>query len=123
MKKPAAPEQVLSRRKALGRIGLFATAAYTVPAFATLSMAHASSGVSNASDGSSDASEASEASEASTPSVASGPSISIPSAVEATCSQDGVTADLTNPDYVRCLIDNSDLLSEETLAALEALAI
>ena len=32
-------EGTLSRRKALGRIGLLAAAAYTVPAFTTLSMA------------------------------------------------------------------------------------
>ncbi len=84
-------EKTLSRRKALGRIGLFATAAYTVPAFATLSMAHASSGASSAS-------AASEASEAST---ASGPS-------DAPADAD-VTAACGAPDsdgYAACLIDN-----------------
>lgn len=68
MKKSNTNEQVLSRRKALGRIGLFATAAYTVPAFATLSMAHASSGASGTSGASSN----------SGPSM-SGPSMSGPS--------------------------------------------
>jgi len=117
MKKSDTSEQVISRRKALGRIGLFATAAYTVPAFATLSMAHASSGVSEASE----ASEPSEASEASDASTASGPSISIPSNVEAVCTGNGLTADLADPEYVQCLIDNGELLSAETLEQLAAL--
>jgi len=101
MKKPAAPEQVLSRRKALGRIGLFATAAYTVPAFATLSMAHASSGASDASDAS-DASEASGSSDASTPSAAS------PSDVERACGTEPLDASSAEGvTYAQCVIDNS----------------
>ena len=124
MEKSDATEQVISRRKALGRIGLFATAAYTVPAFATLSMAHASSGASGASNGTSTASSGtSVASVASTASVASGPSISIPSDVEALCSGNGVTADLGNADYVQCLIDNGDLLTTETLDQVLALTV
>lgn len=104
MKKSDTNEQVLSRRKALGRIGLFATAAYTVPAFATLSMAHASSGASSTSSASVSTSGAS----VSGPSV-SGPSISVPSSVEALCSEGElatVAGDLTNPQYVQCLVDN-----------------
>ncbi len=125
MKKSDTSEQGISRRKAIGRIGLLATAAYTVPAFATLSMAHASgsSGVSSASNGTSTPSIASTPSAPSTPSVASGPSISIPSGVEALCSQNGVTADLANPEYVQCLIDNSSLLSPKALAKVLALTI
>jgi hypothetical protein len=56
-------EETFSRRKALSRIGAFATAAYTIPAMTTLSIAHAS-----------DASKASKASKASEPSEASEPS-------------------------------------------------
>jgi hypothetical protein len=123
MKKSDASEQVITRRKALGRIGLFATAAYTVPAFATLSMAHASSGASGTSNASDGTSAASEASAASVASVASGPSISIPSDVETLCSQNGVTADLGNADYVQCLIDNGDLLTADTLEQVVALTI
>ena len=93
MKKSDATEQVLTRRKALGRIGLFATAAYTVPAFATLSMAHASSGASDASDAS-DSSAASDASDAST---ASDPSAA---EVEAVCGLPG------DEGYEACLLDN-----------------
>ncbi|MCK4861859.1 MAG: hypothetical protein KAS85_08130 [Rhodobacteraceae bacterium] len=125
MKKSDATEQVITRRKALGRIGLFATAAYTVPAFATLSMAHASSNASSTSSASGN-SDASDASDASDPSVASGPSISIPSAAELACDKTGrgiVGNDLTDSDYVQCLIDNSDLLSADTLAQLTALSI
>jgi predicted metal-binding membrane protein len=102
MKKSDATEQVITRRKALGRIGLFATAAYTVPAFATLSMAHASSGASGTSTASeastsSDASDASDASAASEASTASGPSAS---GVEATCGLPG------DEGYDACLIEN-----------------
>ena len=78
----------LSRRALLTRIGGLAAAAYTVPAFTTMSMAHASSGSSAASSNSSasspsepsepseasEASDASKASDASGVSVASGPS-------------------------------------------------
>jgi hypothetical protein len=127
MKKSDSTEQVITRRKALGRIGLFATAAYTVPAFATLSMAHANSGASNASNGTSAASDgtstASEASVASVASVASGPSISIPSDVEALCSENDITADLGNAEYVQCLINNGELLTSETLKQVLALTI
>lgn len=109
MKKSDTNEQVLSRRKALGRIGLFATAAYTVPAFATLSMAHASSGASSTSSASVSTSGASVSGPSvSGPSV-SGPSISVPSSVEALCSEGElatVAGDLTNPQYVQCLVDN-----------------
>ena len=128
MKKSETSEQVITRRKALGRIGLFATAAYTVPAFATLSMAHASSNASStssASDGTSDASGTSGSSDTSAPSVASGPSISIPSAAELACDKNGfgvVGNDLTNEEYVQCLINNeSGLLTEETVDQLIAL--
>jgi hypothetical protein len=120
MKKSDATEQVITRRKALGRIGLFATAAYTVPAFATLSMAHASSGASTASGSTSDTSGSSGSGPSgSGPSVSgpsvSGPSISVPSDVEALCSEGdlaSVAGDLTNPDYVQCLIDNGVDLGE-----------
>lgn len=118
MKKSETSEQVITRRKALGRIGLFATAAYTVPAFATLSMAHASSNASStssASDGTSDASGSSDASGTSGASDTSGPSISVPSDVEALCSEGelaSVAGDLTNPEYVQCLIDNGVDLGE-----------
>lgn len=66
----------LSRRKMLARLGTLAAAAYTVPAFTTMSMAHASDGGSAASANSSASSpsEPSEPSEASAPSEASGPS-------------------------------------------------
>jgi|LGOV01.1.fsa_nt_gb hypothetical protein len=121
MKKSDTSEQVISRRKALGRIGLFATAAYTVPAFATLSMAHASSGASGSSDSSgssdpsitSDPSVASEASVASDPSVASaaspasGPSAPSPSDVEKACGVENLDADTPEgADYAECLITN-----------------
>ena len=113
-------EKTLSRRKALARIGLFATAAYTIPAFATLSMAQANSGASEASS-SSEASDPSEPSEASAPSEASGPSISIPSEVEALCVEAGVEGGLTNADYVACLIENGEALDPAVLLQLEAL--
>lgn len=69
-------DKTLSRRKALTRIGGVAFAAYTIPAFTMLSVAHASSGVSASSEASdaSDASDASEPSDTSTPSDASTPS-------------------------------------------------
>lgn len=76
--------KTLSRRKALARIGLFAAVAYTVPAFTTLSIAHAS-GSSDASDASdsSDASDTSDVSETSEVSETSGTStVSSPSDCE-----------------------------------------
>ena len=99
-------EKTLSRRKALGRIGLFATAAYTIPAFTTLSMAHASSG-SSAASGEASSTSGPSVSGSSGPSVsdASGPSISVPSDVEATCNPDG-DLDPTDPDYLVCLAAN-----------------
>jgi hypothetical protein len=60
----------LSRRHLIARIGTLAVAAYTVPAFTTMSMAHASSGASAASSQSS----ASEQSAQSSTSTASGQS-------------------------------------------------
>ena len=92
-------EQQISRRKALGRIGLLATAAYTVPAFATLSMAQAASGNSDASDGSdaSDASDGSDASDASGVSAASNCETLDASAA----------ANLEDPGYVQCMVDNN----------------
>lgn len=63
-------DTALNRRKALARIGGLAVAAYTVPAFTTLSMARASSSASAASPASA-ASEASAASPASAASEAS----------------------------------------------------
>jgi hypothetical protein len=56
-------KNVLSRRDALARIGLFAAAAYAVPAFTTLTVARAS-----------ESSAPSEPSEPSEPSVPSTPS-------------------------------------------------
>lgn len=103
MKKSDATEQVISRRKALGRIGLFATAAYTVPAFATLSMVHASSsGASSASDGASGAtSSQSESNSApSAQSDVSTPSDPSPSDVEETCGSP------EDAGYLQCLKDN-----------------
>jgi len=72
-------ENTLSRRKMLARIGGVAAAAYAVPAFTTMSMAHASDGGSAASSESSASSvssmsEASEPSDMSEASVASSPS-------------------------------------------------
>ncbi len=96
----------LSRRALFARIGGLAAAAYTVPAFTTMSMAHASSGASAASAGSanssasspsepseaSDASDASAASEASAASDASGASLaSSASGCEPGTSWDGKT--------------------------------
>ena len=110
MKKSDTSEQVISRRKALGRIGLFATAAYTVPAFATLSMAHASSGASSASSGASSGTSgaSSGASGASSgTSAASTPSAASPSDVEETCgAEDLDTTTQEGADYAQCLIDN-----------------
>ena len=64
----------LSRRHLLARIGGLAAAAYTIPAFTTMSMAHASDGGSAASaeSAASSPSETSDASEASDVSAASG---------------------------------------------------
>lgn len=96
MEKKKTAEQTLSRRKALGRIGLFATAAYTVPAFATLSMARASSGTSEVSDGAlSDTSDVSEPSENSGVSAASNCEAFDASAEE----------DLADAEYVQCMVD------------------
>ena len=120
MKKTDAPEQVITRRKALGRIGLFATAAYTVPAFATLSMAHASSGASSASDGASDgASGASDGASGATSSQSesnsapsaqsdvSTPSTPSPSDVEKACGVENLdTSTAEGKAYELCLIDN-----------------
>ena len=94
----------LSRRKMLARIGTLAAAAYTVPAFTTMSMAHASDGGSAASEQSaassmseaSEASDASEASEASSVSSASeSSSASLPSTVSgpSSCEAIGGTFD------------------------------
>ena len=72
----------LTRRAAMTRLGVAATAGYLVPGLAAFSAAHAASGASSSSEASSssDASEASEASEASVASVASKPSLpSLPS--------------------------------------------
>ena len=68
-------DKTLSRRKALTRIGGVAFAAYTIPAFTMLSVAHASSGVSATSEASdaSDASDSSEPSDTSTPSGVTSP--------------------------------------------------
>ena len=95
-------EQQISRRKALGRIGLLATAAYTVPAFATLSMAQAASGNSDASD-SSDASEASDGSDASDVSDASG----VSAASNCETLDASAAANLEDPGYVQCMVDNN----------------
>ncbi|MEL6684805.1 MAG: hypothetical protein AAFX89_10715 [Pseudomonadota bacterium] len=93
----------LSRRALFARIGGLAAAAYTVPAFTTMSMAHASSGASAASAGSanssasspsepSEASDASDASDASAASDASGASLaSSASGCEPGTSWDGKT--------------------------------
>lgn len=109
MKKSDATEQVLTRRKALGRIGLFATAAYTVPAFATLSMAHASSGASSASDGAS-ASSSTSSEPSGTPiaqSAASTPSTPSPSDVEKVCGVENLdTSTDEGKAYELCLIEN-----------------
>ncbi len=88
MTKTTKSEAVLSRRKMLGRIGILAAAGYSVPAFTTLSMAHAS-GTSGAST-----------SGAST----SAPSTSAPSAsaVEAACGP----ANPGDTGYDQCLVDN-----------------
>ena len=75
-------ENTISRRKMLARIGGVAAAAYAVPAFTTMSMAHASDGGSAASSESSassmssmsSTSSMSEASDMSEASVASSPS-------------------------------------------------
>ena len=90
MTKTTKSEAVLSRRKMLGRIGILAAVGYTVPAFTTLSMAHASGASAGGSTGSG----------AST----STPSTSTPSAsaVEATCGP----ANPGDPDYDQCLVDN-----------------
>ena len=124
MKKPDTSEQVLSRRKALGRIGLFATAAYTIPAFTTISMVHASSGASSgassdtsgASSGTSAASEPSPASEPSVcsepsggsePGVCSEPSGPSPSEVEKVCGVENLDTSTTEgAEYEQCLISN-----------------
>lgn len=99
MKKSDTSEQVISRRKALGRIGLFATAAYTVPAFTTLSMAHASSNASSSSDASTP-SDASGSSAASTPSGASS------SDIGKVCGVENLDATPEGALYAQCLIDN-----------------
>ena len=98
-------EQQISRRKALGRIGLLATAAYTVPAFATLSMAQAASGNSDASD-SSDASEASDGSDASDASDVSDAS-GVSAASNCETLDASAAANLEDPGYVQCMVDNN----------------
>ena len=92
--------ETLSRRKALGRLGMFAAAAYTVPALTTLSMAHAS-GTSGASKASASGASASGAS-ASGASASAASAPSTPSGAEAICgpANPGDTA------YDQCLIDN-----------------
>ena len=92
----------LSRRKMLARIGTLAAAAYTVPAFTTMSMAHASDGGSAASANSSasspsepsEPSEASGASSSSSGASSSSSSASLPSNSE-DCLEDGGTWDET----------------------------
>lgn len=64
----------VSRRHMLTRIGTLAAVAYTVPAFTTLSMAHASSGASSAASARSAPSDRSKASDPSEASLASRPS-------------------------------------------------
>lgn len=112
MTKDIEDKTVLSRRLALGRLGLLAATAYTIPAFTTLSMAHAGSRssapskVSKPSEPStpSAASDPSAPSEPSAPSRASRPSsaTSPSSAAERACGpqNSGDTA------YEQCLIDN-----------------
>ena len=72
----------LTRREAMTRLGVVATAGYIVPGFAAFSAAHASSEASSSSEASeaSESSEVSETSVASTPSGVSKPSLpSLPS--------------------------------------------
>ncbi|OUS04166.1 hypothetical protein A9Q96_14485 [Rhodobacterales bacterium 52_120_T64] len=107
--------ETLSRRKALSRIGLFVAAAYSIPAFTTLSMARASSGTSgtSTSDGASSSGASSGASSSgasSGSSDVSGASLSITSEVEDLCGEDG---DLANAEDVQCLVDNGVILPED----------
>lgn len=102
---------VLTRRKALTRLGVFAVAAYTIPAVTTLSMAHASSGGSAASaaSGGSSNSGNSGPSDASDPSAGSDPSTaSTASGVDDDDDPSDVCGpeNLDDPDYVTCLEDN-----------------
>ena len=110
MKKTASDtdQTMMTRRKALRRLGSVALFAYSVPALTTLSVAHASSGASNASNASeasdpSDPSDPSDASNASNASSSSGPSSSNGSnpAFDA-CGEEN----LADPNYVQCLSDN-----------------
>lgn len=98
-------DKTLSRRKALTRIGGVAFAAYTIPAFTMLSVAHASSGVSSSSEASdaSDASDASEPSDTSTPSGVTSPTG--PSGMTAKdCFDQGGTVELNEADDTkRCV--------------------
>ena len=113
MTKTTKSEAVLSRRKMLGRIGILAAAGYSVPAFTTLSMAHAS-GTSGASTSGASASGASTSGASTSGASTSGastsgastsaPSTSAPSAsaVEAACGP----ANPGDTTYDQCLIDN-----------------
>jgi len=108
MTKTTKSEAVLSRRKMLGRIGILAAAGYSVPAFTTLSMAHAS-GTSGASTSGASASGASTSGASTSGASTSGASTSAPStsapsasAVEAACGP----ANPGDTTYDQCLIDN-----------------
>ncbi len=106
----------LSRRKMLTRTGLVAAAAYTVPAFTTLSVAQADDGASGSSNDSSsndsssnDSSNDSGSSSASAASAPSGPSdTSTPTdSVGGTAALDLCGPEnLNDPTYLQCLIDN-----------------
>ena len=108
MTKTTKSEAVLSRRKMLGRIGILAAAGYSVPAFTTLSMAHAS-GTSGASTSGASTSGASTSGASTSGASTSGASTSAPStsapsasAVEAACGP----ANPGDTTYDQCLIDN-----------------
>ncbi len=118
MTKTNEDKTIVSRRKALGRLGLLAATAYTVPALTTLSMAHAKSGSSGpSSSGPSSSGPSSSGPSVSGPS-SSGPSVSGPS-VSGPSSSGPST--ITSPSralemcgepnpgdaaYEQCLIDN-----------------
>ena len=108
-------EKTLSRRAALLRIGALAGAAYTVPAFTTVSMAHASGASgSSASSASSESSASSQSSPSSQSSASSAASQS--SASSGVSRPSGPVADpvvnqcfeSTNTDasFNQCLTDN-----------------
>jgi len=108
MTKTTKSEAVLSRRKMLGRIGILAAAGYSVPAFTTLSMAHAS-GTSGASTSGASTSGASTSGASTSGASTSGASTSAPStsapsasAVEAACGP----ANPGDTGYDQCLVDN-----------------